>query len=147
MKLATARINAFLQKPDASVRVILLYGPDAGLVHERAEALAKQTVPDLQDPFRVGLLTGAMIAEDPPRLCDEMAAQALGGGRRLVRVQQAVDSIAAPLGAMIADMPPSDSLLLIEAGDLDKRSKLRTLCEGENEIVAAIPCYVEDGAA
>jgi DNA polymerase-3 subunit delta len=147
MKLPTARINAFLEKPDASVRVILLYGPDAGLVRERAEGLAKKAVPDLQDPFRVALLTGTAIAEDPPRLADEMAAQALGGGRRLIRIQHAVESVAAPLATLIADLPPSDSLLLIEAGDLDKRSKLRSLCEGESDAVAAIPCYVEEGAA
>ena len=87
------------------MRVILLYGPDAGLVRERAEALAKKTVTDLQDPFRVALLTGAMIAEDPARLIDEMAAQAFGGGRRLVRVQQAVESLAAPLATLLADLP------------------------------------------
>ena len=44
-------------------------------------------------------------------------------------------------------MPETDSLLLIEAGDLDKRSKLRSLCEGGGERIAAIPCYVEEGAA
>ena len=129
------------------MRVILLYGPDAGLVRERADVLAKKTVADLQDPFRVALLTGAMISEDPARLADEMAAQALGGGRRLVRVQQAAESLASPLTALLADLPLSDSLLLIEAGDLDKRSKLRGLCEGESDAVAAIPCYVEEGAA
>jgi DNA polymerase-3 subunit delta len=147
MKLPPARINTFLEKPDASVRVVLIYGPDAGLVRERADILAKKTVPDLHDPFRVASLTGAMIAEDPARLIDEMAAQALGGGRRLVRLQQAVEGLAAPLAALVADLPPSDSFLLIEAGDLDKRSKLRGLCESENDTVAAIPCYVEEGAA
>ncbi len=147
MKLPPARVSAFLQKPDPNIRVILIYGPDAGLVRERADALAKMTVPDLQDPFRVALLTGGMITEDPARLLDEMASQALGGGRRLVRIQQATDGVAAPLTGMMGDVPPTDSLLLIEAGDLDKRSKLRSLCEGDGDNVVAIPCYVEEGAA
>ena len=90
----------FCRNPTPHVRVVLLYGPDAGLVRERADVLAKKIVPDVQDPFRVALLTGAMITEDPARLLDEMAAQALGGGRRLVRIQHAVDGNAVPLGRM-----------------------------------------------
>jgi len=147
MKLSTTQINAFLQKPDPGMRVVLIYGPDAGLVRERAETLAKKIVSDLTDPFRVAMLTGATIADDPARLADEMAAQALGGGRRLVRLQQVADSHAGALGALLDNMPPGDSLLLIEAGELEKRSKLRALCESANLLVCAIPCYVEEGAA
>ncbi|MDX2028848.1 MAG: DNA polymerase III subunit delta [Alphaproteobacteria bacterium] len=146
MKLTAAQTTAFLQKPDPRARAVLVYGPDAGLVRERAEALAKKTVPDLQDPFRVALLTGAMLAEDPARLMDEMAAQALGGGQRLVRIQQAGDNVAGALTALLADMPATDSLLLIEGSDLEKRSKLRSLCEGDEQ-AAAIACYVEEGPA
>ncbi|HUY68807.1 MAG TPA: DNA polymerase III subunit delta [Alphaproteobacteria bacterium] len=145
MKLSTGQISQFLQKPDPSVRVALIYGPDAGLVKERADFLAKQIAPDPNDPFCTALLPGTAIAEDPARLADEMNAQALGGGRRLVRLQQATDTIAAALGSFLDDAKDGDSLLLIEAGDLEKRSKLRALCEGANKIACAIPCYVEDG--
>ncbi len=146
MKLATSQINGFLQSPDPKVRVILLFGPDAGLVRERAEALAKKIVPDVRDPFRVAQLTGAAVTEDPARLYDEAAAQALGGGRRLVRVQHALDSNAAALGKLLDDLPPNDSLILIEGGELEKRSKLRALCETDSPYAAAVPCYVEDNA-
>src|SRR5262249_2642380 len=140
------QINVFLQKPNSAVRVVLIYGPDTGLVHERAEEIAKKTVPDINDPFRTTNLMGSVITEDPARLRDEMAAQALGGGRRLVRIQGATEGVAAILTSLIGDMPLSDSLLLIEAGDLDKRSKLRALCENE-DIAVALPCYVEEGIA
>lgn len=146
MKLATAQIAGFLASPPDAVRVILLYGPDAGLVRERADALAKKTVPDLADPFRVALLTGAAVNEDPARLYDEVAAQALGGGRRLIRVQQALDTNATALGKLLADMPSGDSLVIMEGGELEKRSKLRALCEGADPHAAGIPCYVEDSA-
>lgn len=147
MKLATGQISGFLQKPDPSARVILVYGPDAGLVRERSDVVAKKIVPDLADPFRVSVLTTSIIADDPARLADEMAAQALGGGQRLVRITAATDSIAAALGTLIETMPPGDSLLLIEAGELEKRSKLRSLCENEGKSVYAIACYAEEGAA
>jgi DNA polymerase-3 subunit delta len=146
MKLSAAQISSFLQNPDPHLRVLLLYGPDAGLVKERAEIIAKKTVPDLADPFRVALLAGSVITEDPARLRDEMDAQALGGGRRLVRLTAATDGIAAALAAFLADPGLGDSFLLIEAGDLEKRSKLRALCEEGEKTAGAIPCYVEDSA-
>lgn len=146
MKLASSQINAFLQKPDPAVRVVLIYGPDAGLVRERAEGFAKKLVPDINDPFRTASLTGAAVADDPARLHDEMASQALGGGSRLVRIQAASEAMAAALAALLSDPPAAESVLLIEGGDLDKRSKLRGLCENDGG-AAAIPCYVEEGAA
>ncbi|HEU0117801.1 MAG TPA: DNA polymerase III subunit delta [Alphaproteobacteria bacterium] len=146
MKLTTGQISGFLQKPDPAIKVILLYGPDAGLVRERAEAIAKKTVSDINDPFRTASLTGAIIAEDPARLMDEMTAQALGGGTRLVRVQQATESMTAGLATFLKEAPACDALLLIEGGDLEKRSKLRAACENDAGAVA-IPCYVEEGPA
>jgi DNA polymerase-3 subunit delta len=146
MKLSPAQTGSFLQKPDPAVRVVLVYGPDAGLVHERGEQLAKKVLDDLHDPFRVALLTATALADDPARLADEMAAMALGGGRRLVRVQHATEGTGAILAKVIDDLPATDTLLIIEAGDLDKRSKLRSICEASSQAVA-IACYVEEGAA
>ncbi|MFA5040570.1 MAG: hypothetical protein WC464_02930 [Bdellovibrionales bacterium] len=40
MKLPTSRIPSFLRSPDPAVRIFLIYGPDAGLVRERANHLA-----------------------------------------------------------------------------------------------------------
>ena len=54
MKLAASRIGGFLQRPDPEIRAVLLYGPDEGLVHERAGIVARSVCPDLSDPFRVG---------------------------------------------------------------------------------------------
>ncbi|MCC6467418.1 MAG: DNA polymerase III subunit delta, partial [Alphaproteobacteria bacterium] len=35
MKIQPGKVETFLAKPDAAVRAVLLYGPDAGLVRER----------------------------------------------------------------------------------------------------------------
>ena len=44
------------------LRVALVFGPDAGLVQERAEKLLKSVVADLTDPFNVADLSEAVLA-------------------------------------------------------------------------------------
>lgn len=144
MQLKTAQIAGFLQSPPKSVRVILVYGPDTGLVCERIEGLASKLVADKNDPFSVSALTGQQINSEPSRLYDEASALSLTGGRRLIRVQQALESNAKTLEAFINNPPATDSVILIEGGDLDKKSKLRSLCEGSSDLTAGIPCYLED---
>jgi DNA polymerase III subunit delta len=148
LKLAGARIQAFvtafLAKPDPKLRAILVYGPDQGLVRERAEALAKAAVPALDDPFSVSVISGAMLASDPARLHDEMAAQSLTGGRRLLRVREAGDGLAEICEELFEGAPTGDSLCVVEAGDLAMRSPLRRVFERASNAVA-VPCYA-DGA-
>ena len=74
MKLSAANVEGFIRAPDPAVRAMLLYGPDGGLVRERADALARQVVDDLGDPFRVAELGPAQLKADPARLADEAAA-------------------------------------------------------------------------
>ena len=147
MKLASNQLDAFVRNPPSSVRVILVYGPDAGLVSERTKQIALKTIPDLNDPFSLSVMTGAQVASDPARFYDETAALSLTGGKRLIRIQQPTETAAKALESFLADPPATDSLILIEGGELDKKSKLRKLCETDSPLVAAIPCYAEDAAA
>ena len=103
MKLAAARVAAFLRRPDPEIRAVLFYGPDAGLVRERADAVARTVCPDLRDPFRVAELTAAALAADPARLADEAAQISLMGGRRVVRVREAGDALAPLCGRFLAN--------------------------------------------
>ena len=149
MKLTRPRIQAFVTgfvaKPDPKIRAILVYGPDAGLVRERGEALAKAVAQDLDDPFRVALLTGAGLASDPAGLNDEMAALSLTGGRRAVRVRDAGDAVGALFAEFLEAPPPGDSLCVVEAGDLAGRSTLRKAFESAKSAVA-VPCYADERA-
>lgn len=143
MKLSGARIEAFLKAPDR--QAVLLFGPDVGLVKERLDQLTRQVIPTAKDPFRLIDLTMAMLKDDPARLADEMAAIAMLGGKRVVRIRDAGDGLAAPLQSWL-DHPLGDALLLIEAGELTPRSSLRKLAETHDR-VAAIACYADDDSA
>ncbi|WP_374439993.1 DNA polymerase III subunit delta [Stella sp.] len=146
MKIPSARLDAFCRRPDAAIRAVLVYGPDAGLVRERAALLGRSAVPDPDDPFRVSVLTGAAVVADPPRLAEEAAALSLIGGRRLVRVREATDATAPALERVLRDGASGDTLIVVEAGELRAGSPLRKLFEGASA-AAAVPCYVDEGAA
>src|SRR5262245_29657708 len=139
MKLPPARVAAFLQRPDREIRAVLLYGPDAGLVSERANVLARTVCPDLNDPFRVTDLVGSVLAADPARLADESAQMSLMGGRRVIRVREAADRLARLFGDFLGTAP-GDAMVVVEAGDLPGSSSLRRVFDAAPR-GAAIGCY------
>lgn len=143
MKITGAKVEAFLRAPDPALRAILVFGPDEGLVRERAQRLAKLAVEDLSDPFRVAEFTGAQLKDDPARLADEAAAISFGGGQRVVLVRQAADACEAACKSFLALDTPADALVVLDAGDLSPRSKLRKLFEAAKN-AACIPCYADD---
>ena len=143
MQVKSAAVDAFIARPDPSARALLVYGPDQGLVRERADALTAFVAPDLKDPFRIAELPGAALKSGSAPLRDEAAALAFGGGRRVVRVRDAGDAHAAAFKDFLAD-PAGEALVVVEAGDLPKRSSLRLVFEGAKN-AAALPCYRDEG--
>ena len=146
MKIAPRDISRFLKNPPADVRAILCYGPDGGLVRERAGFLARQVVEDLDDPFRVMTLSAGDLKSDPARLADEAAAISMTGGRRVVRVREDGDTLPPGPFETLLESPGTDTLVVVEAGDLAPRSPLRKLFESA-EAGAAVPCYADEGTA
>jgi DNA polymerase-3 subunit delta len=146
MKLAAGRIEAFLRRPDPAVRGVLIYGPDRGFVRERADGLARLLLGDPPDPFRLCELSPAMLKDDPVRLADDMASLSFTGGLRVVRLRDAGDPAAAAIGPALETAAGAEALLIAEAGDLGKRSPLRSLFEAAGNAVA-IPCYADDEAS
>lgn len=142
MKLGWKQIEPFLKKPDDAARVILVYGPDDGLMRERVKQLGLTIVRDLNDPFNVSILSADILASDPARLSAEANAISMVGGKRLVRIEDGRDAIAPAVKEYLAN-PNDQALVVIEAGELNTRSALRILCEKAAN-AAALPCYVED---
>ncbi|HVA14024.1 MAG TPA: DNA polymerase III subunit delta, partial [Stellaceae bacterium] len=142
MKLPAQRVAAFLKAPDAGMRAALVYGPDSGLVKERAEQVAHAICSDLGDAFRVAELDADTLARDPARLNDEAASMSLMGGRRLVRVHDAGDAVGAMFDRFFKAPPPGDAFIVVAAGDLPPRSSLRRAFEAA-KTAAAIACYLD----
>jgi DNA polymerase-3 subunit delta len=148
MKIAPRDANRFIKSPGEETIAVLVYGPDSGLVRERAEALTRAVAGTLDDPFRVVTLGPAELREDPARLADEAQALAFGGGRRVVRLSSATaghaDTLALLLKTFGADKGPSPALIVAEAGELRPADKLRKLFENDPR-GAAVACYLDDG--
>jgi DNA polymerase III subunit delta len=132
-------IDAFLARPDPGRPIILLYGPDTGLVRERAEALLASAVDDPNDPFSLVRLDGDELSAEPSRLVDEALTIPLFGGRRAIRVRAGSRSFASGVDTL-AETPLKDCRIVIEAGELRPESPLRKACERAKTAVA-IACY------
>lgn len=132
-------VDAYLARPDAARPIVLLYGPDAGLVRERADALIASAVDDPADPFALVRLEGDELAAEPSRLVDEAMTIPMFGGRRAIRVRAGGRSFASGVETL-AGMPVKDCRIVIEAGELRPESPLRKACEKAKTAVA-IACY------
>lgn len=140
-------VDSFLKSPGKGWLVTLVYGPDRGLVSERANAVAKLSGVPLDDPFSLISLSTENISEDPGRLIDEANTMPMFGGDRLIWIKQGSNDkkFVDALRHLISN-PPKGCSILVEADDLKKTALLRTLVEGgENSM--ALPCYADDARA
>src|SRR4029077_1362799 len=85
--LKSSDIESFVARPDPARAVVLIFGPDAGLVSERADAIVRASVDDPNDPFALVRLDGDALASDPGGLVDEAPPVPLFGARRAIRIR------------------------------------------------------------
>jgi DNA polymerase-3 subunit delta len=143
--IKAADVDRFIARPDPDKPIVLIYGPDAGLVRERADALAKASVDNINDPFSFVRIEGEELSVNPTRLIEEAHTVPLFGGRRAVLVKAGGRNIAAALEPVIAQ-PASDCRVIVEAGDLRKTAPLRALCE-KAKCAVTLPCYADNARA
>src|SRR5262249_30745000 len=114
--LKAGEVDSYIAARDPARPIALVFGPDAGLVSERADAIVRAAVDDPNDPFALVRLDGDELAGDPGRLVDEANTVPLFGGRRAIRVKAGGRDFSGALATLAAD-PPRDCRLLIAAGD------------------------------
>lgn len=133
--------SRFLKSPDPKCRAALIYGPDAGLVSERAATLTEVFAGRQGADVEVIRLDDRDFADDPARLDIELRTQSMFAHAKVVRVTAAHRIDVPSLKALLTD--PSDNSLIIEAGNLRPDSGLRKLFEKLPE-GAALPCYADE---
>ncbi len=92
-------VEGTLKRLSPRVVAVLFYGPDAGLVAERAKATASRAVDDPSDPFQLIRLDGDAVAADPARLADEAGTIGLFGGKRAIWVKPSSRNLAPAVDA------------------------------------------------
>lgn len=147
VEIKSHEFERFVERGREAHRIFVIYGPDRGLVSERAEVLARKSGVAQDDPFSMLKLDVSDLQNDPGRLLDEVNALGLFGGEKLVWLRGASNEKALldALG-ILSDGPPPANMLLIEAGDLKKGSGLRKIAE-PSKAIAVIPCYADDARA
>lgn len=123
-------IERFLARPDLSEGVVLVYGPDAGLVRENAAAIILQ--------LGGSATTLDMASSEPGDLTVEAKTPSLFGERRIIRVRGTSRGLAEEVKGLLEDS--AGSVTIIEAGNLTPKDTLRSSVEAAR-LGRALPCY------
>lgn len=147
MKIANNQVDLYIQKiAQENIAGCLLFGPDESVINYRFNLIAKRIVPNLSDPFLVTNISKEQLSQDSGLIIDEFYSLSFLGGRKLILIKETENSLATILKSLFSDnafQQKSQNFILIQAGDLDKSSALRKVCE-DNPSFAAIACYEDD---
>lgn len=149
MKLTGAAAKRFLAKPAPDACAVLLYGPNRSMIAETAEALTARLLGPSPDPMAITRLGEDDLRRDRALLGDQLSAQSLLGGDRVLRVRADGDSAAETVVENISaldDGAPAAAFLIVEGGDLAAKSKIRSAFENAARCYA-IAFYEDDQAA
>ena len=137
----SSAVARFIKTPKADCRAVLVYGPDAGLVAERASALAQIFARRGQGQTEIVRLDDRDLAEDPARLEVELRTIPMFAEQSVVRVTAGPKLDVPALKTLLAE--DFANFLIVEAGNLRPDSGLRKLFEGHRSAVA-LPCYGDE---
>ncbi len=122
-----------------TVRAVLIYGPDAGLVDE----LCDKSIEILSiEKDNIFALDSADLRDKQEALFAEACTPSMFGGRKMVIISSAGDSDSKIIKDLV-EHPGLDAMVVVTAGDLRSGGSLRTLFEsGDN--IATVACYTDD---
>ena len=142
MKAQKYQIDALASDIKNFFQGALVFGYDESMVQDYAKKIARLIVPNLKDDFCVREITAAQIKENPSLVLDELNALSLMGGRRLVWIKNATES----MGSMIDDVlqqVKTNNFLLITGDAFNKNASVRVVCENHPKMLAIV-CYPDE---
>jgi DNA polymerase-3 subunit delta len=137
----TGSFQRIIRSLDPSCRAALIYGPDAGLVAERAASLTDAFAGTRKEATEIVRLDEKDLAEDAARLEVELRTIPMFAEGKVVRVAPGA-KLDVPMLKALLDAPLAGALV-IEAGALRPDSALRKLFETHNT-AAALPSYSDE---
>ncbi|WP_341760270.1 DNA polymerase III subunit delta [Candidatus Endowatersipora endosymbiont of Watersipora subatra] len=139
-------VDMFLKKPETRFTIVLIYGPDRGLVFERGQVFAQKTGIDLNDPFSTVRIDADNPEVDFARINDEIHTRSMFGHKRLIWIRGQIPKNITRILKPVFDLPPFDSIILVEGGVLRKSNPLRSRIE-KSTFAIALPCYQDQACA
>lgn len=143
VKLNGRDATQFCAKPDLKFAGVLIYGEDGAEIATRRAALVKTLLSDGDDAdMRLSRVDPGELRREPSLLTDAMKARAFFGGQQVVVIEGGTDTLAKTIEAAIQDALPDDAFLVVTAGSLSAKSKLRKTFEASPKGASA-PCYAD----
>jgi DNA polymerase-3 subunit delta len=133
------QIDKFLKNPDTSLKCVVIYGSNEGLVSEYVKSFTKAVSPEINDPFQVAYLSSDDVNSDVGVLFAEYGSRSLMGGRRVIVIRDGDNNLTKNLKKLFEEVK-SDTLIVIYSDSLNKKSSLVKLAE-DNDDMAVIACY------
>lgn len=133
----------YIARPDRAHFLFLVFGADQGLIIERSQGLLASIAKDRRQSAHLIDLSGDAIASDPLMLADE--AHSIGlfdGPYRAIRISLGAKSIL-PALENIERSPPTDTTILLQAGELKRDAPIRRWVEKQS-FGASIECAADD---
>ena len=138
MKLSPRDAAAFFAAPDPSRAGLLIYGQDAMRVAlKRQDVIAALIGPEGEAEMRLERIAAADLRKDKALLADAIKASGFFPGQRVAFVADAGDGLADVISDALADWRDGDAFVVVTAGSLNARSKLRKVFEGHATAYAA----------
>lgn len=142
MKIAPRAAQAFLGDPTKESVALLLYGPDSGLIRERAKQVVQAVLGSDADPFALTEFTEATLLADPALLVDELSAISMMSPKRVILIRDAGDKLTKIVDAASEHLRV-DTYLVVCGKELSARSSLRAWFEKAKNC-GAIACYKDE---
>lgn len=137
MKLSPRDAPAYFAKPDSKSTGLLIYGADAMRVALRRQEVIKALIGETgEEEMRLARIPAAELRKDAAMLGDAIKAQGFFPGPRVAFVEDAGDGLTDTIRGALADWQPGDAQVIVTAGQLAARSKLRKLFEDHSTAFA-----------
>ncbi|HSQ98245.1 MAG TPA: DNA polymerase III subunit delta [Rickettsiales bacterium] len=144
MKIQSNKIDEFIKTFDSSLRGVVIYGPDTGLISIRKNEILQKVLPDYKNSLSLITLSHSTIKEKPNVLSDEYQSSSLfSTDKKVILIEDAENSVSKLLEEIFSKPQNTENFIIITSDDLDSKSTLKKFAD-YNQYFAGIPCYKDD---